>query len=174
MYARGAAEQASLARLELRRDAANKSRGADREADGYDGSRSKRSSRSGPRPSRRPAPRIRAAGWRAPAGDASGNWGQQGQTPDWAQKAQQWRPADVAAGPASGIVYADLTNRIIAYIIDLVILVIVGFVVNLVLLTAFIATLVSTEARSSCCSAWSCSSSTSCWPRSTSSTRGPR
>ena len=49
-----------------------------------------------------------------------------------------------AAGPAAGIVYADLTNRIIAYIIDLVILVIVGFVVNLVLLTAFIATLVST------------------------------
>lgn len=88
------------------------------------------------------APDAGAAG--APAGDASGQWGAQGQTPDWAQKAQQWRPAETAAGPAAGIVYADLTNRIIAYIIDLVILVIVGFVVNLVLLTAFIATLVST------------------------------
>ena len=99
-----------------------------------------------PPPPPEPAPAAPDAGAAGtpPAGDASGNWGQQGQTPDWAQKAQQWRPADVAAGPASGIVYADLTNRVIAYIIDLVILVIVGFVVNLVLLTAFIATLVST------------------------------
>jgi uncharacterized RDD family membrane protein YckC len=101
----------------------------------------------GQAPPPEPAPGPPAAGptGAAPAGDpAGGQWGQQGETPDWAQKAQQWRPTDVAAGPASGIVYADLTNRIIAYIIDLVILVIVGFVVNLVLLTAFIATLVST------------------------------
>jgi uncharacterized RDD family membrane protein YckC len=98
---------------------------------------------SGQAPPPEPAPGAPDAGpaGAAPAGE---QWGQQGQTPDWAQKAQQWRPADVAAGPASGIVYADLTTRIIAYIIDLVILVIVGFVVNLVLLTAFIATLVST------------------------------
>jgi uncharacterized RDD family membrane protein YckC len=75
------------------------------------------------------------------AGQASGQWAQQGQTPDWAQKAQDWRPAEVASGPAAGIVYADVTTRIVAYIIDLVILVIVGFVVNLVLITAFLATL---------------------------------
>jgi uncharacterized RDD family membrane protein YckC len=79
----------------------------------------------------------------AGTGAAGGQWGQQGQTPDWAQQAQGWRPAEVAQGPAAGITYADLTNRIIALIIDGVILAIVGFVVNLVLLTAFIATLVS-------------------------------
>ena len=78
------------------------------------------------------------------AGDASGQWGQQGQTPEWAAKAQEWRPASVAAGPAAGIAYADLTSRIVAYIIDVVILVIVGFVVNLVLLTTFIAAIVTT------------------------------
>ena len=77
-------------------------------------------------------------------GDASGQWGQQGQTPDWAKQAQGWRPAEVAVGPAAGIAYADLTTRIIAYIIDVVILVIVGFVVNLVLLTTFIAAIVTT------------------------------
>jgi len=68
----------------------------------------------------------------------------QGQSPEWATKAQEWRPATVAAGPAAGIGYADLTTRIIAYIIDVVILVIVGFVVNLVLLTTFIAAIVTT------------------------------
>ena len=87
-----------------------------------------------------PAPTGAPAG-AAPAGD---QWSQQGQTPDWAQKAQNWRPADVAAGPAAGIVYADLTTRIVAYIIDVVLLVIVGFVVNLVLLTTFIAAIVTT------------------------------
>lgn len=87
-----------------------------------------------------PAPQGAPAG-AAPAGE---QWSQQGQTPDWAQKAQNWRPAEVSAGPAAGIVYADLTNRIIAYIIDVVILVIVGFVVNLVLLTTFIAAIVTT------------------------------
>jgi uncharacterized RDD family membrane protein YckC len=89
-----------------------------------------------------PAPDAAAGG---PAGDpAAGQWGQQGQTPDWATKAQNWRPAEAAAGPAAGIAYADLTNRIIAYIIDVVILVIVGLVINLVLLASFIATIVST------------------------------
>src|SRR6476620_5251503 len=68
----------------------------------------------------------------------------QGQSPEWATKAQEWRPATVEAGPAAGIAYADLTTRIVAYIIDVVILVIVGFVVNLVLLTTFIAAIVTT------------------------------
>jgi uncharacterized RDD family membrane protein YckC len=91
-----------------------------------------------------PAPDAAAAAG-APAGDAAGGqWGQQGQTPDWAKQAQGWRPAEVAVGPAAGIAFADLTTRIIAYIIDIVILVIVGFVVNLVLLTTFIAAIVTT------------------------------
>jgi uncharacterized RDD family membrane protein YckC len=89
-----------------------------------------------------PAPEPAPA---APAADAAGgNWTQQGQTPDWAQKAQDWRPAAVAAGPTAGIEYADLTNRIIAFIIDGVILAIVGFVVNLVLLTTIVAAIVTT------------------------------
>ena len=102
---------------------------------------------SGQAPPPEPAPAPDAAGAPPPSGDAaqaSGQWGQQGQTPDWAAKAQEWRPAEVAAGPAAGIVYADLTNRIIAFVIDWVILIIVGFVVNLVLLTAFLATLFTT------------------------------
>jgi uncharacterized RDD family membrane protein YckC len=77
------------------------------------------------------------------AGDASGQWGQQGQTPDWAKQAQGWRPAEVAVGPAAGIAYADLTTRIIAYIIDVVILVIVGIVVNLVFGVALLAAILT-------------------------------
>jgi uncharacterized RDD family membrane protein YckC len=78
------------------------------------------------------------------AAQGGGEWGQAGSTPDWAKQAQGWRPAEVAVGPAAGIAYADLTTRIIAYIIDIVILVIVGIVVNLVLLTTFIAAIVTT------------------------------
>jgi uncharacterized RDD family membrane protein YckC len=77
------------------------------------------------------------------AGDASGQWGQQSQTPDWAKQAQGWRPAEVAVGPAAGIAYADLTTRIIAYIIDVVILVIVGIVVNLVFGVALLAAILT-------------------------------
>jgi uncharacterized RDD family membrane protein YckC len=88
-----------------------------------------------------PPPDAGPAAGGAPAGE---QWSQQGQTPAWAQNAQNWRPAEVATGPAAGIAYADLTNRIIAFIIDGVILVIVGFVVNLVLLTTFIAAIVTT------------------------------
>ena len=78
------------------------------------------------------------------AAQAGGQWGQQGKAPDWAQQAQGWRPAEVAVGPAAGITFADLTTRIIAIIIDFVILGIVGFVINLILLTAFLATIIST------------------------------
>jgi uncharacterized RDD family membrane protein YckC len=94
-----------------------------------------------PEPQAPPPPPAGGPTGAAPTGE---QWAQQGQTPDWAQKAQNWRPADVATGPAAGIVYADLTSRIIAYIIDVVILVIVGIVVNLVLLTTFIAAIVTT------------------------------
>ena len=76
-----------------------------------------------------PAPDAGAAA--APGAD---QWGQPGKTPDWAAQAQGWRPAEVASGPAAGIAYADLTTRIIAYIVDVVILFIVAIVVNLVLL----------------------------------------
>ena len=79
----------------------------------------------------------------APAAPGADQWGQPGKTPDWAAQAQGWRPAEVASGPAAGIAYADLTTRIIAYIVDVVILFIVAIVVNLVLLTTFIAALVT-------------------------------
>lgn len=94
-----------------------------------------------------PEPAAPAAAPTPPAGDAGqagGQWAQQGQTPDWAKQAAGWRPTEATSGPAAGIAFADLTTRIIAIIIDFVILEIVGFVVNLVLLTAFIATLVTT------------------------------
>jgi uncharacterized RDD family membrane protein YckC len=88
------------------------------------------------------APPPQSAPEPPPAGaQGGGQWGQQGQTPDWAKQAAGWRPAEAAAGPTAGIAFADLTNRIIAYIIDLVILVIIGFVVNLILITAFLTTL---------------------------------
>jgi uncharacterized RDD family membrane protein YckC len=67
-----------------------------------------------------------AAGGGTPSGSAPGG-------PDWAQQAQQWRPAEVAGGPAAGIAYADLGIRIGAYIVDLVILVVIGIVVNIIL-----------------------------------------
>jgi uncharacterized RDD family membrane protein YckC len=63
-----------------------------------------------------------------PPPTTGGDWNKQ-ETPAWVQQAQSWRPADVAAGPAPGIAYADLANRTIAFAIDGVIL----GVVNLVL-----------------------------------------
>jgi uncharacterized RDD family membrane protein YckC len=75
-----------------------------------------------------------------PAGDpaqpAGGNWQQApapGAAPSFAQQAQQWKPAEVAAGPAAGIAYADLGIRIGAFIIDSVILGIGIFVVYAIL-----------------------------------------
>lgn len=81
-----------------------------------------------------------------PAQPAAGGdqWGQQGQSPEWAQKAQEWRPAEVAAGPTAGIAYAELGIRIGAYIIDLVILVIVGIIVNAILVAILIGALFAT------------------------------
>jgi len=77
-----------------------------------------------------------------PAGDPAqpaGNWQQApGAAPSLAQQAQQWKPAEVAAGPAAGIAYADLGIRIGAYIIDVVILVLVGVVVNALLVAILI------------------------------------
>lgn len=76
-----------------------------------------------------------------PASPGGDQWGQQGTTPDWAQKAQEWRPAEAAAGPAAGIAYADLGIRIGAYIIDVIILVLVGIVVNAILVAILFASL---------------------------------
>jgi uncharacterized RDD family membrane protein YckC len=58
------------------------------------------------------------------------NWGSQG-TP-----APNFQTAPVAAGPAPGIVYADLVTRVIAFIIDEVILFVAYLVVASILLTA--------------------------------------
>ncbi|HEX5012627.1 MAG TPA: RDD family protein [Candidatus Limnocylindrales bacterium] len=91
-----------------------------------------------------PTPAAPEAAPGAPANAAGGsNWSEQGQTPDWAQKAQDWRPAAVAAGPAAGIEYADLTNRIIAFIIDAVIIGVIGFVIWLVFGALFLASLLT-------------------------------
>jgi uncharacterized RDD family membrane protein YckC len=76
-----------------------------------------------------------------PAQQAGGNWQQApapGAAPSFAQQAGQWKPAEVAAGPAAGIAYADLGIRIGAYIIDVVILVLVGIVVNALLVAILI------------------------------------
>ncbi|HEY7524109.1 MAG TPA: RDD family protein [Candidatus Limnocylindrales bacterium] len=72
-----------------------------------------------------------------PPADASGaNWGQEQKPPEWVQQAQNWRPADVAAGPAPGVAYADLTTRIIAFIIDGIILAIGFWIVFVIILSA--------------------------------------
>jgi uncharacterized RDD family membrane protein YckC len=76
-----------------------------------------------------------------PAQPAGGNWQQAptpGAAPTFAQQAQQWKPAEVAAGPAAGIAYADLGIRIGAYIIDVVILVLVALLVNTILIAILI------------------------------------
>jgi uncharacterized RDD family membrane protein YckC len=56
-----------------------------------------------------------------PAQPAGGGWQEApkpGAAPGFAEQAQQWRPAAVAAGPTAGIAYADLGIRLGAYIID--------------------------------------------------------
>ena len=76
-----------------------------------------------------------------PAQPAGGNWQQAptpGAAPTFAQQAQQWKPAEVAAGPTAGIAYADLGIRIGAYIIDVVILVLVALLVNTILIAILI------------------------------------
>jgi uncharacterized RDD family membrane protein YckC len=85
-----------------------------------------------------PAPEPASTPPPPPSQPAGGQWGDQGQTPEWAEKAQQWRPAEVASGPATGIAYADLGIRIGAYIIDYIILIILAFIVNAVLVAILI------------------------------------
>lgn len=51
-----------------------------------------------------------------------------GQPPSWQQNLTSTAPV---AGPA-GLFYADVPNRIIAYIIDIIILALIGFVVSLI------------------------------------------
>lgn len=80
-----------------------------------------------------PTPATPPAATPPPAPAAGEQWSQQGSTPDWAQKAQEWRPAPVAAGPAAGISYADVGIRIGAYVIDLIILWIGIIIVNAIL-----------------------------------------
>jgi uncharacterized RDD family membrane protein YckC len=88
----------------------------------------------GPGPSD-PAQQEPAPASAPPTPPEGASWGQQGTAPEWAQKAQEWRPAQVAAGPAAGIAYADLGIRIGAYVIDIVILFIGVFIVNAILLS---------------------------------------
>ncbi|OGN83418.1 MAG: hypothetical protein A2X23_04650 [Chloroflexi bacterium GWC2_73_18] len=46
-----------------------------------------------------------------------------------------WSPVPVAAGPAAGFVYCDFTTRVIAYVIDAVILAVVFMVLNTLLVS---------------------------------------
>jgi uncharacterized RDD family membrane protein YckC len=71
-----------------------------------------------------------------PPADASGPWAKEEKPPEWVQQAQNWRPAEVATGPAPGVAYADLTNRIIAFIIDAIILAIGFWIVFVIILSA--------------------------------------
>jgi uncharacterized RDD family membrane protein YckC len=90
----------------------------------------------GPGPSD-PAGQGPAPGTPDPAQPAGGSWEQAptpGAAPTTVQQAQQWKPAEVAAGPTAGIVYADLGTRIIALIIDGITLGILGLLVNAILL----------------------------------------
>jgi uncharacterized RDD family membrane protein YckC len=72
----------------------------------------------------------------APAPQAGGNW----QTPPPVGQPQpgytapsQFQPVVAEAGPAPGVMYADLTTRIIAFIIDAVLLTIVMAIVGIAL-----------------------------------------
>ena len=79
-----------------------------------------------------------------PTQPAGGNWQQAptpGAAPTFAQQAQQWKPAEVAAGPTAGIAYADLGIRIGAYLIDYIILIILAVIVNAVLFAILFASL---------------------------------
>jgi uncharacterized RDD family membrane protein YckC len=85
-----------------------------------------------PPPATAPPPPPPAAPTTPPA-DAAGQWGQDQKQPEWAQQAQNWRPAEVAAGPAPGVAYADLTTRIIAYIIDAIILAVAAAILSAII-----------------------------------------
>lgn len=73
----------------------------------------------------------------APTPQGSGDW----QTPPPpAAPPPQFQPAPVAAGPAPGVSYADLVTRIIAYIIDAILLSVVFWVVGIAILGGLLLT----------------------------------
>jgi hypothetical protein len=91
-----------------------------------------------------PAPAPQAPVPPAPAPQAGGSW----QTPPPAGQPQpgfqapaQFQPVAAAAGPAPGVLYADLTTRIIAFIIDAILLGIVASFVILAVGAIFLGTL---------------------------------
>jgi uncharacterized RDD family membrane protein YckC len=71
----------------------------------------------------------------------SGNW--QTPPPSPASPPPQFQQAPVAAGPAPGVAYSDLVTRIIAYIIDSILLAIGTFIVAAVLGVAIFASLLT-------------------------------
>jgi uncharacterized RDD family membrane protein YckC len=79
-----------------------------------------------PQPPQGPPPQAPAP---APA-PAGGNWS--APPPTTAPGGFQTSAVAVEAGPAPGIAYADLANRVIALIIDAVILILIGWVVGIV------------------------------------------
>ena len=78
------------------------------------------------------------AGGPPPTPQGSDNW----QTPPPAAPGG-FQAAPVAAGPAPGVAYADLVTRVIAYIIDSILLGIVTFIVAAVLGVAILASLLT-------------------------------
>ncbi len=97
----------------------------------------------GPGPSD-PAGQDPAPGAPDPAQPVDGNWQQAptpGAAPTFAQQAQNWKPAEVAPGPTTGIAYAELPVRIGALFIDGIILAIVGILVNSILVAILFASL---------------------------------
>ncbi len=89
-------------------------------------------------PSQQPpqAPPPQAPPPQAPA-PAGGNW--TAPPPTGAPGGFQTQAVAVEAGPAPGVAYADLVTRIIAFIIDAVILWFVGFVVGIIFLAIGVA-----------------------------------
>ena len=81
----------------------------------------------------------------APPPQGGGNWGAPpaaGQPTQPAfQAPAQFQPVAAELGPAPGILYADLTTRIIAFIIDAILLGILSFVVNILLGSLFLGSL---------------------------------
>ena len=68
----------------------------------------------------------------------SGNW--QTPPPPAPGMPGNFQQAPVAAGPAPGIVYADLVMRIVAYIIDSILLSIAFFVIGIAILGGLLLT----------------------------------
>ncbi len=85
-----------------------------------------------------------AGAWQAPPPPPSGGWQQQPPAPsNWGQPGaapSSWSPPPVEAGPAAGIAYAGFGARLVAYIVDGILLGIVETILGSLILGASLAT----------------------------------